>query len=75
MMSDEPSIVSRLTSEVSLSMMHDSFMEFAKDLEEMRRLDSSCVSTAWPKSPSKGSLHVDENGDVFKFDGTHWILI
>jgi hypothetical protein len=56
-------------------MMHDSLVEFARDLEEMRRLDGSCGSTVWPKSPSKGSFHIDESGDIFKFDGEHWILV
>ena len=74
MMSDEHSIVSRLTTTVKEEIMRGPTTEFLHDVSEMRRIDGA-YQGMMPKDPAVGDLWFGPNKDIFIFDGEQWLLV
>ena len=74
MMSDEPSIVSRLTSAAREDIMRGPTTEFLHDVSEMRRIDGAYQGMV-PEDPAVGDLWFGPNKDIFIFDGEQWLLV
>lgn len=73
-MSDEPSIVSRLTSTVRDDIIRGPITEFQHDVSEMRRIDGA-YQGLMPEDPAVGDLWFGPNKDIFIFDGEQWLLV